>query len=76
MSFAKPKKPKYKAMPKAPKMSASLETWRRYESRVKAVIGENNKRKAEYAKKLQAYESAIKMRESIKAMARNAKTRF
>ena len=45
-----PKKPKYKALPKAPKMSASKDAWKSYESKVKAITAENQKKKAEYEK--------------------------
>lgn len=69
----KVKKPKYKALPKAPKMSASIEAWRRYEQRVKAVTAENLKKKAEY-EKVQREKQAIKQfKEKIKERARAAK---
>lgn len=64
-----PKKPKYKALPKAPKMSASDNSWKSYDSRLKAVQAENAKLKSEYEKKLKAYEAEIKRREAIKAKA-------
>ena len=71
-----PKKPTYKALPKAPKMSASKESWKKYESKVKAINAENQKRKSEYEKKLRAYESEIKDRQRIKENALKAKTKF
>lgn len=72
----KPSRPRYKAMPKAPKMSASDESWKAYEKRVQAVISENQKRKSEYDKKLRAYDQSVKMREQIKAKARAAKMKL
>jgi hypothetical protein len=69
----KPNKPKYKALPKAPKMTASKESWKSYENKVKAITTENQKVKAEYEKKLRAYEAEIKQREKIKDKARNSK---
>lgn len=76
MAFKKPTRPKFKAMPKAPKVSASSDAWKRYEQRVKAVTAENQKRKAEYEKKLKAYEQELKQRERIKQNAQSAKAKF
>lgn len=76
MSFSKPKRPKYKALPKAPKMKASIEVWKRYEQRLSEVMKENLKRKAAYEAALRTYESQIKQRESIKAKARAAKSKL
>lgn len=75
-SLRKPTRPTFKAMPKAPKMSASDESWKNYEKRVMAVIAENQKRKNEYEKKLRAYEASIKLRENIKAKAAKAKMKL
>lgn len=75
-ALRKPSRPSYKAMPKAPKMSASDETWKNYEKRVQAVIAENQKRKGEYEKKQKAYDASIKLRENIKAKARAAKAKL
>ena len=50
----KPVKPKFKAMPKAPKMSASKDAWKNYETKVKAITAENQKIKSEYAKKIES----------------------
>lgn len=71
-----PKKPKFKPMPKAPKMSASKEAWRNYNEKVKAVTAENAKRKAEYEKQLKAYNAEIKARQTIKDNAAKAKAKF
>lgn len=76
MSLRKPKSPQFKAMPKAPKMSASPESWKRYEQKVAEISKENQKRKSAYATALKAYESAIKQRVAIKAKARNAKAKL
>lgn len=71
MALKRPKKPKFKAMPKAPKMTASDDTWKAYEKRADAVVAENRKKKNDYDKKLKAYENGVKMRESIKQKAKN-----
>jgi hypothetical protein len=73
MAIRKPKKPQYKALPKAPKMSAATESWKRYEAKVKAVNAENQKRKSEYEKKVRAYETEMRNREKLKEKARAAK---
>lgn len=62
------KKPKYKALPKAPKMSASIESWKKYEQRVREVTAENLKKKA-------AYEKAKKEKDAIKAYKEKIKER-
>lgn len=71
-----PKKPKFRAMPKAPKMSASIETWKRYEQRVKDVIAVNQMKLSEWNKKRKAHEDAKRERERIKAAARAAAARL
>lgn len=75
-SLRKPKRPKYKALPKAPKMSASVETWKRYETRLKSVMGENLKRKNAYESAFKSFNAAVKMRERIKEIAKTAKSRL
>lgn len=75
-TLRKPTRPRYKAMPKAPKMSASDESWKAFEKRVQAVIAENQKRKGEYEKKVKAYDASIKLRENIKAKAKAAKAKL
>lgn len=72
----KPKRPKYKALPKAPKMSASAESWKRYEAKLKAINADNQKLKAEYDKAVKNYETAIKNRERIKDIAKNARIKL
>lgn len=76
MAFTKPKQPKYRALPKAPKMKSGTEAWKRYEAKLAEVNKENQKKKSEYEKALKAYNSELKMRESIKAKARNAKAKY
>lgn len=71
-----PKKPKYKPLPKAPSMSASLSVWERYKQRAEDVMKENLKRKAEYEKKRKAYEMAKTIREKIKENAKKAFSRL
>lgn len=75
-SLRKPSRPRYKAMPKAPKMTASDESWKAFEKRVQAVIAENQKRKSDYEKKLKAYDASIKLRNDIKAKMRAAKAKL
>lgn len=67
-----PKKPKYKALPKAPSMSASLVVWERYKKRAAEIMKENLAKKAEYDKKRKAFETAKALRERIKRDAKNA----
>ena len=69
----KPTKPRYKAMPKAPKMNANREAWTNYNRKVTEIQTVNNKLKAEYEKALKAYDAEMKQREKIKEKARNAK---
>ena len=73
---AGPKKPKYKALPKAPSMSASLAVWQRYEKRVQEVMKDNLRKKAEYDKKRKAFEDAKKIRDSIKRKAKESFARL
>ena len=75
-SLRKPSRPRYKAMPKAPKMTASDESWKAFEKRVQAVIAENQKRKSDFEKKLKAYDASIKLRNDIKAKMRAAKAKL
>lgn len=70
------KRPKYRAMPKAPKMSASLDVWQRYAKKVDEIYKENLKRKTEYDRKRKAYEDARKQRERIKQTAEAKKSRL
>lgn len=76
MAMKKPSKPKFKKLPKQPKASASKETWKNYENRVKAVTAENDKLIADYKRKVNEYESEIKKRDSIKAMAARSKAKL
>lgn len=73
MAIKKPQKPKYKAMPKAPKMNASKEAWASYNKKVTEIQSINGKLKSDFEKKLRAYEAEMKQREKIKERARNAK---
>lgn len=63
----KPKKPTYKPMPKAPKMSASLDAWKRYKEQWDKVAAENLKKKQQYEKELAAVNAVTKAKETIKA---------
>lgn len=71
-----PKKPKYAAMPKAPNMKASEQSWKNYDAKVKAVTAANLKKKAEYDRQVKEYEAEIKKRENIKKRAAEAKARL
>ena len=70
MALRKPVKPKLKALPKKPKMTASKETWDRYYQRLKQVQAQNKKLLAEYKKKLKAYEAEVNRRKKIAEQAR------
>lgn len=72
----KPSKPKLAKMPKQPKASASAEAWKNYDNKVKATEAENDKRIADYRKKLKAYDDEIKKREAIKDRAAKAKSKL
>ena len=76
MATKKPVKPKLKKMPKQPKQSASMEVWKRYDAKAKAIEAENNKIVADYKKKLSAYEQEQRKKESIKASAAKAKAKL
>lgn len=69
-----PKKPKFNALPKAPKMTASDATWDNYRKRVDEVKKVNDKKKAEYLKKKSAYEAELKKRQQIKDKAAKVKS--
>lgn len=71
-----PRKPKYAALPKAPKMNASDNSWKNYNARLDKVNAENMKKKAAYEKELRAYESEMKKREAIKEKAVKAKAKL
>lgn len=76
MAKGKIKRPRYKALPKAPKMSASLDVWKRYERRVTQIMSENLKKKAEYDKIINAIKSINKQKESIKNKVSTAKAKL
>lgn len=76
MALKKPAKPKLVKLPKQPKASASAEAWRNYDNKIKAVEAENDKRIADYKKKLTAYESELKKREAIRTKAAKAKSKL
>ncbi len=76
MATKKPAKPRLKKAPKMPKSTASVETWKSYERRVKAIDAENSKIIADYKKKVSAYEAEQRKKESIKRMAEKAKAKL
>lgn len=76
MAMKKPSKPKFKKLPKQPKATASKETWKSYENRVKAINAENDKLIADYKRKVSDYEAEIKKRDNIKAMVARSKAKL
>lgn len=70
-----PAKPKYKPMPKAPDMNASVKAWEGYEKRVRAVIKYNLAKQADYDKKVKAIKSVSdtkkRIRQSVKRARKN-----
>jgi len=60
-----PKKPKLKSLPKRPKASASISTWKNYDKNCKEVQNENRKRKSDWEKRVKQIKSDVKMREKI-----------
>lgn len=75
-TIKKPSKPKFKKYPKMPKSTAAPEVWKNYEAKAHAIDAENNKKIADYKKKLAAYESAMKKKESVKAFVAKAKAKL
>ena len=59
------KRPKMLKYPKAPKRSASVETWERYYKRLKEIDKLNKQRLAEYQRKLKEIENAKKKKEEL-----------
>lgn len=51
------RKPKKKKLPKKPKASASIETWKNWEKKAKVVVAHNKKKEAEYHSKIKAKEA-------------------
>jgi hypothetical protein len=76
MALKKPAKPKLKKYPKQPKSSASMDAWKNYDAKVKAIDADNNKRVAEYKKRVTAYNNEMKQREAIKNRAAKAKEKL
>lgn len=70
-----PAKPKYKPLPKAPGMSASVAAWKAYEKRVQTVTQYNLAKKAEYDKKISAIKSIEKMKMTIRERIKNVRKR-
>lgn len=61
----KPRKPKLLRFPKKPNLKASMDTFKRYEAKCKAVEAENKKRLDAYNKAVKSFESEKKQKESI-----------
>lgn len=76
MAIKKPAKPKFKKMPKQPKSNASTQTWKNYEERVKGIEQENDKKVAEYKKKLKDYQNEQRKRDAIKDKVAKAKAKL
>lgn len=69
----KPRKPSLKKLPKRPKASASLETWKKYEDRVNAVKKENQKAMSDFKKEEKRFEAAKKQRADIQRKTQGAR---
>ena len=76
MAIKKPTKPKFKKLPKQPKANASKEAWKSYETRVKAINAENDKKISDYKRAVNEYEAEQKKRDSIKAMVAKSKAKL
>lgn len=76
MAISKPKKPTLKKYPREPKKAASMDTWKNYDAKVKAIDAENGKKIQEYKKKVSAYENELKQRDAIKNRAAKAKQKL
>ena len=76
MATKKPAKPKLKKAPKTPKATASIEVWKNFDRRSKAIDAENSKKNADYKKALTAYEAEQRKKESIKRQAEKAKAKL
>lgn len=61
-----PKKPKFKALPKAPKATASDQSWENYTRKLDEVKKANDVLLAKYKKEKAAYDAAVKKRQAIK----------
>lgn len=61
-----PKKPKFKALPKAPKATASTQSWENYRRKLDEVKKVNDTLLAKYKKEKSAYDAEIKKRQAIK----------
>lgn len=63
----KPKAPKYKKDPKAPKAGASIGTLENYKKRCDDVAKENQKRRSDYEKALKAYDAEKERKKKLRA---------
>ena len=61
-----PKKPKFRALPKAPKATASAQSWENYRRKLDEVKKVNDRLLAEYKKKKAAYDAEIKKHQALK----------
>lgn len=68
-----PAKPKYKPLPKAPSMSASVQAWEAYKKRVQAVIKYNLAKQADYDRKVRAIKSVADMKKRIRESIKKAR---
>lgn len=61
-----PKKPKFKALPKAPKATASAQSWENYRRNLDEVKKVNDRKMAEYKKQKAAYDAEQKKHQALK----------
>lgn len=61
-----PKKPKFKALPKAPKATASDQSWENYRRKLDEVKKANDVLASKYKKEKKAYDDQVKKRQAIK----------
>ena len=59
--MAKLRKPKLKKLPKKPKATAKLESWKNWEKKAKAIQTENRKKDS-------VYKAGVKAKESVKKL--------
>ena len=69
MATRAPKKPTLKKVPNAPKANASMDVWKAYENKLKAIKAENDKKMAKYNAEMKKYEAVKKAKEAIRAKA-------
>lgn len=69
----KPSKPKFKALPKRPKSSATAEAWKKYEDKLKEVQDENCERNKQYEKDLKDWDRVVEFKKDLQSRTAGAK---